>query len=78
MKKPVKPRSEARRLEHDLADRLEKIEDERQKVLEQARAEGELEVEVFKAQLKLLKAELKRARQPLELLQRDRRESGSC
>jgi DNA mismatch repair protein MutS2 len=66
--KAGKARSEARRLEHDLADRLEKIEDERQKILEQARAEGELEVEVFKAQLKLLKAELKQAHQPLELL----------
>ncbi|MBE3068250.1 MAG: endonuclease MutS2, partial [Chloroflexi bacterium] len=41
--KAGKARSEARRLEHDLAERLEKIEDERQKVLEQARAEGELE-----------------------------------
>jgi DNA mismatch repair protein MutS2 len=67
--KAGKARSEARRLEHDLADQLEKIEDERQKILEQARAEGELEVEVFKAQLKLLKTELKRARQPLDLLQ---------
>ena len=67
--KAGKARSEARRLEQILADRLENIEDERQKILEQARAEGELEVEVFKAQLKSLKAELKRARQPLEALQ---------
>jgi len=67
--KAGKARSEARRLEHDLAERLEKIEDERQKILEQARAEGELEVEVFKAQLKSLKVELKRARQPLDSLQ---------
>ncbi len=67
--KAGKARSEARRLEHDLAERLEKIEDERQKVLEQARAEGELEVEIFKAQLKSLKAELKSARQPLDVLQ---------
>ncbi len=37
--KAGKARSEARRLEHDLAEQLEKIEDERQKVLEQARAE---------------------------------------
>ncbi|HEY5271495.1 MAG TPA: endonuclease MutS2 [Anaerolineales bacterium] len=66
--KAGKARSEARRLEHDLAERLEKIEDERQKVLEQARAEGELEIEVLKAQLKSLKAELKKAHQPLEAL----------
>jgi len=68
--KAEKARSEARRLERDLAERLEKIEDERQKVLEQARAEGELEVEVLKAQLKTLKDELKRAHQPLEAIQK--------
>lgn len=68
--KAEKARSEARRLEHDLADRLEKIEEERQKVLERACAEGELEVEVFKAQLKSLKDELKKARQPLDALQK--------
>ena len=66
--KAGKARSEARRLEHDLAERLEKIEDERQKVLEQARAEGELEFEVLKTQLKSLKGELKKARQPLDAL----------
>jgi DNA mismatch repair protein MutS2 len=48
---------------------LEKIEEERQKVLEQARAEGELEVEVLKAQLKKLKDKLKKAHQPLEALE---------
>ncbi|MBI4732280.1 MAG: Smr/MutS family protein [Chloroflexi bacterium] len=67
--KAERARSEARKLERDLAERLEKIEAERQKVLEQARAEGELEVEVLKAQLKTLKAELKKARQPLEALE---------
>ncbi|MGD0877205.1 MAG: Smr/MutS family protein [Anaerolineales bacterium] len=67
--KAGRARSEARRLERDLAERLEKIGDERQKVLEQARAEGELEVELLKTQLKMLKDELKKARQPLEALQ---------
>ena len=67
--KAERARSEARRLERDLAERLEKIGDERQKVLEQARAEGELEVEVLKTQLKMLKDELKKARQPLDALQ---------
>jgi len=66
--KAEKARSEVRRLEHDLEERLEKIEDERQEVLEQARAEGELEVELLKVQLKLLKGELKRARQPLDAI----------
>ena len=66
--KAERARSEARRLERDLAGRLEKIGEERQKVLEQARAEGELEIEVLKTQLKMLKDELKKARQPLEAL----------
>ena len=67
--KAARARSEARRLERDLAERLDKIGEERQKVLEQARAEGQLEVEVLKTQLKMLKDELKKARQPLEALQ---------
>jgi DNA mismatch repair protein MutS2 len=67
--KAERARSEARRLERGLAERLEKIEEERQKVLEQARAEGELEVEVLKAQLKTLKTELKKAHQPLDALE---------
>ena len=64
--KAERARAEARRLERDLAERLEKIAEERQNVLEQARAEGELEVELIKTQLKMLKDELKKARQPLE------------
>jgi DNA mismatch repair protein MutS2 len=67
--KAERARSEARRLERDLAERLEKIGEERQKVLEQARAEGELEIELLKTQLKMLKDELKKAHQPLEALQ---------
>jgi DNA mismatch repair protein MutS2 len=66
--KAERARSEARHLERELEERLEKIEEERQKVLEQARAEGELEVELLKAQLKLLKDDLKKARQPLDAL----------
>ena len=50
--KAEKARSEARKLERQLEERLEKIEEERQKVLQQARAEGELEVEILKAQLR--------------------------
>ena len=67
--KAERARSEARRLERDLAERLEKIGEERQKVLEQARAEGELEVELLKTQLKMLRDELKKAHQPLDALQ---------
>lgn len=68
LEKAERARAEARRLERELARRLEQIEEERQRVLEQARAEGELEVEIFKAQLRALKEELKQARQPLEAL----------
>lgn len=64
--KAEKARAEARRLERELAARLEQIEVERQRVLEQARAEGQLELEVLKAQIETLKQELKKARQPLE------------
>jgi DNA mismatch repair protein MutS2 len=67
--KAERARSEARHLERDLAARLEKIEQERQQVLEAAHAEGQLEVEVLKAQLDTLKVELKKARQPLDALQ---------
>jgi DNA mismatch repair protein MutS2 len=67
--KAERARSEARRLERELATRLDKIEEERQKVLEQARAEGELEVELLKAQLEMLRKELKKARQPLEAVE---------
>ncbi|MEZ0396645.1 MAG: endonuclease MutS2 [Anaerolineales bacterium] len=69
LEKAERARAEARRLERELAARLEQIEEERQQILAQARAEGELELEVLKAQLKALKEELKRARQPLEALQ---------
>ncbi len=67
--KAERSRSEARKLERDLVERLEKIGDERQKVLEQARAEGELEIELLKTQLKMLKDELKQAHQPLDALE---------
>ncbi len=66
--KAERARSQARRLEHQLEERLANIDQERQKVLEQALAEGELEVELLKAQLKGLKEELKKARQPLDAL----------
>ncbi|NOH01340.1 MAG: endonuclease MutS2 [Chloroflexi bacterium] len=49
----------------ELAKRLEKIEDERRDVLAKARAEGELEVAVLKKNIESLKAQLKKAKQPL-------------
>jgi DNA mismatch repair protein MutS2 len=53
----------------ELEKRLEKIEDERREVLAKARAEGELEVAVLKKNIESLKAQLKKARQPLQALQ---------
>jgi DNA mismatch repair protein MutS2 len=64
--KAEKSRSEARRLERQLAERLEKIDEERERVLEQARGEGQLEIEILKAQLRTFKEELRKARQPME------------
>jgi len=64
--KAERSRSEARKLERELARRLEAIEDERQAVLAEARAEGELEIALLQTQIETLKKELKKARQPLE------------
>jgi DNA mismatch repair protein MutS2 len=55
--KAERARSEARRLERELEARLDNIEEERQKVLEQARADGEQEFEVLKSLLKSIKDE---------------------
>jgi DNA mismatch repair protein MutS2 len=54
---------EAQNLE--LEKRLEKIEDERRETIAKARAEGELEVALLKRNLDSLKAQLKKASQPL-------------
>ena len=67
--KAEKARSQAHHLERELADRLEKIEEERQVVLSKARSEGELEIAVLQTQIETLKRDLKKARQPLEALQ---------
>jgi len=52
----------------ELQNRLEKIEEERREILAKARAEGELEVEILKQNLATLKTQLKKARQPLEVV----------
>jgi len=67
--KAEQARAEARRLERELAKRLDKIEEERQQILEQARAEAELELEVLKAQLKMLRDELRQARQSVDVVE---------
>jgi DNA mismatch repair protein MutS2 len=52
----------------EIEKRLEKIEDERREVLAKARAEGELEVAIFKRNIDSLKSQLKKAKQPLQAL----------
>ncbi len=61
-------RHEAEQLRLQLAQRLEKIEDERQALLEKARAEQAQEVIALREELEALRRELQRARQPLEAL----------
>jgi DNA mismatch repair protein MutS2 len=66
--KAEKARAEAHKLRRELDERLEKIEDERREVLAQARAEGELEVEILKRNLNALKRQLQKMKQPVEAL----------
>ncbi|PKO05216.1 MAG: endonuclease MutS2 [Chloroflexi bacterium HGW-Chloroflexi-3] len=61
-------RSEARRIERQLNQRLEEIEDERLAILEKARQAAEDEVEKLQRELLDLRKELARARQPLDAL----------
>lgn len=63
-----KARAKLEAQSRDLERRLENIEDERRQTLEKARAEGELEVAVLKSNLNALKAELKKASQPLQAI----------
>lgn len=60
---------EAEKTRVELAQRLEKIEDERLAVLEKARAEAEKRVNDLEDELEELRRSLARARQPLEALQ---------
>jgi DNA mismatch repair protein MutS2 len=52
----------------ELEARLEKIEDERRDVLAKARAEGELEVAVLRRNIDSLRSQLRKAKQPLDVL----------
>lgn len=61
-------RSEARRMERQLKQRLEEIEEERLTILETARQTAEKEVEQLQSELYDLRKELIRARQPLDTL----------
>jgi DNA mismatch repair protein MutS2 len=57
---------QAENLRNELADRLDKIEDERFAKLEEARQKGERELERFREELDSLRRQLAQARQPLE------------
>jgi DNA mismatch repair protein MutS2 len=59
---------EAEHLRHDLARRLEQIEDERRALLESARVEAQQQVETLQAELREARRLLARARQPLDAL----------
>lgn len=68
--KAEKARAEVHKQRRELTERLEKIEEERREVLAQARAEGELEVEVLKRNVQSLRSQLERLRQPLKALEK--------
>ncbi len=68
--KAEKARAEVHKQRRELSERLEKIEDERREVLAQARAEGELEVEVLKRNMQSLRSQLEKLRQPLNALEK--------
>ena len=61
-------RQDAEHLRSELAARLEKVEDERQALLEQARSQAETQVLSLKEELDDVRRSLNRARQPLEAL----------
>jgi len=63
-----KARLDAEHLRAELAARLEKVEDERQALLEKARQDAELQTLSLKAELDDLRRSLSRAHQPLEAL----------
>ncbi len=62
-------RREAEALRAELAERLERIEDERRAVLEAARKEAAQRLEALRAEVEALRRRLKRARQPLEVVE---------
>lgn len=63
-----KARKRARDKEKELDQKLEKIEDERLEILEKARKEAEEKAEALQEELRHLRRELARARQPLDAL----------
>ena len=64
-----KARSQAEKLRADLAERLEKIEDERRQILENARSEAVDQMQDLQNEIRELRRSLARSRQPVEALQ---------
>ena len=64
-----KARKEAEGMRAELVQRLDQLEDERRKVLEQARQEGETQVQALQNEIREARRMLARARQPLDALQ---------
>jgi DNA mismatch repair protein MutS2 len=62
-------RQETQGMRAELAERLEKIEDERLAILEQARQEALAESETLQEEIRKTRGQLARARQPLEALE---------
>ncbi len=62
-------RHEAEAMRAELANRLEKIEDERMQVLEKARRQAEEQVEEVQDELRDVRRQLARTRQPLEVIE---------
>lgn len=64
-----KARREAEALEKELAERYERIEDERRELLEKARLKAEQQVNELKEEIRQIRRTLARARQPIEALE---------
>ena len=62
-------RREAESIRAELANRLEKIEDERMQVLEKARIQAEEQVEAVQDELREVRRQLARSRQPLQVIE---------
>jgi DNA mismatch repair protein MutS2 len=62
-------RREAESMRAELANRLEKIEDERMQVLEKARIQAEEQVEAVQDELREVRRQLVRSRQPLQVIE---------
>lgn len=59
---------QAEAIRHEMTNRLEKVEDERMRILDQAREQSRQDVNKLRSELEELRRELARARQPLKIV----------